>query len=63
MKPDFNKWLKSQKAFSVPVCHWGPTQTKIAEKFAKDFAEQYVKYKSNKVLDEALNSGDGVYIP
>jgi hypothetical protein len=57
-KDDFDKWL-DVNGWELPLCAWGPDQTKISVRFASDMAQAAVR----GALDETLNSGDGAYRP
>ncbi len=58
----FDKWL-DENAQHLPLSSWGPTHTQIACAFADYLVEQESVGAVRRVLDQALNSGDGSYRP
>ena len=68
ISPTFEEWLATQDVLArdpetnrpiIPLVRWGPEHSEIAERYAADIAKGAVA----RVLDEALNSGDGSYRP
>lgn len=54
----FEKWLE-ENVDHIPIVRWGDLHSRIAMMFARDYAAGATR----RLLDEALNSGDGSYKP
>jgi len=54
----FKEWL-AENALKIPLVRWGNQHTEIACLFAEACSQRATR----RLLDEALNSGDGSYKP